>query len=378
MAAAAGAAKSRRGWFIGRYWSLAASAVVCGTATGLGYCFSTYSPALKALDLGNGRNMTQSSLDAISNAQSYLALPPVVLLPGWLVYRTGPRGTLVFAAACLLLGYGAMFLAATGKAASMIGMPSNWLPAVLAAALAIASFGSGTATVAVMATTVDNFPHRRGVATGFLKSLTGLAGGMVTQVYLGFLAPHTFSLLLMLALGSSGAVLLSAIFINVVPWPVEQDPDPPRRRCELRRFAAGLLGMATLAATVMVSALIIHSDGLDGDDASGSGGSERAGHGSQPNIADRTAALAVMCVFASVFLLFPCGTRLIVHQPALSPTLDVGPAAAAAPSPAIKTPPASHQIARSRYASAEELSPWEAMRTIDCWLFVWTDAVCQG
>jgi hypothetical protein len=94
------------------------------------------------------------------------------------------------------------------------------------------------------------------MATGLLKSLTGIAGGMITQVYFGFLAPNTFDLLLLVALGSSSAVLLSSVLVNVVPWPVERDPDSPSRRAEVTRLSLALGGIGVLLVAVMVSALV--------------------------------------------------------------------------------------------------------------------------
>ena len=316
-------------WYFGRYWTLTATVMAGGTATGLGYCFSTYSPALKS-----SLSLSQSGLNAISNAPNYMSLPPLVLLPGLLSDRTGPRLTLLFAAACLFVGYGTMYLAITGKATAM-GLHETWVPSVTAVAWCIANFGSGSTTVATMSTTIKNFPHRRGIATGFLKSLTGLAGGMVTQVYLGFLAPHTFQLLLMLALGSASVVVISSAFINVIPWAVDLDPETPRRRADLARLSFGLVGMAALAATVMASAFVIRAENAEDSNDDGESGSAAAawggsGSGNQaggrgrgggggvvegPGAADRVAALAVIAVFACQLLL-PIGTNFIVRPPA--------------------------------------------------------------
>ena len=150
-----------RRWYFGRWYSLAASVVGAGTATGLGYCFSTYSPAIKA-ELG----LSQTALDSIANAPSFMMLPPIVLVPGLLFDHCGPRTTVAAAAAGLFFGYGTMWLAAAGHARD--ALPAAWIALAVALAYCVASFGSGTATVALMGTGIKNFPGHRGGCNGIL------------------------------------------------------------------------------------------------------------------------------------------------------------------------------------------------------------------
>ena len=129
------------------------------------------------------------------------------------------------------------------------------------------------------------------------------------------------------------------------------------------------------------------ASGGGGADGSGGGGS---GSGSDTNGGDASqrAALLVIGVFA-LQLLVPCGTRLIVRDRSpLQVSSAAAEAAAAAESPAAATGAggaaggggrASNRAATaSRFAAREDLSPWQAIKTVDCWLLVWTDMICQG
>lgn len=180
-------------------WSTFVACLYSALATGCGYTFSIYSSALK-----KQFSLTQSSLDTINTVAFCSGL--VAFIPGMLNDAKGPRVAVItggmLQSSCFVL----YWATARKLIPSLFGSPV----AALSLYGAIAMLGSSCITSAVFATLTRNFPNQRGEVVGIAKAWVGLCGGVLAQLYTGFVGKPDDSA------GTLNVVLVQALLMLAV------------------------------------------------------------------------------------------------------------------------------------------------------------------
>jgi hypothetical protein len=182
-------------------WAAFVGCLYAAIATGCGYTFSIFSGALKkAFDL------SQADLDTI-NAVSFCS-GLVAFVPGMLNDRAGPKTALIVGG----LAQTGSFIAYWGVATRRI--QTSTPVAMMSILGATAMLGSSCITSAVFATLTRNFPKQRGEVVGIAKAWVGLCGGVLAQLYTGFVGKPDDSP------GTLNVVLVQALLVFVVTVPL--------------------------------------------------------------------------------------------------------------------------------------------------------------
>ena len=190
--------------------------------------------------LKHNLRLTQEDVDSIA-AYPYLG-GLFGWVPGILNDRMGSR--VACAAGC------------AGMAVSLVGY---WavatrrllLPPVasLAALMLLVQWSNAGISAGMFSSLVKNFPLHRGVVAGIAKAWIGLCGGILTQLYVGFVgfpdnSPATLNFVLFMA--------FTAAFAGVVSMLIVVHPPRPEERALTLRLGgcvAAILCMATLITT---------------------------------------------------------------------------------------------------------------------------------
>jgi Na+/melibiose symporter-like transporter len=182
-------------------WATFVGCLYAAIATGCGYTFSIFSGALKkAIDL------SQADLDTINTASFCSGL--VAFLPGMLNDRAGPKLSLIVGGMAQTGSYIAYWAVATRR------IQTSAPVAMMSVLGATAMLGSSCITSAVFATLTRNFPKQRGEVIGIAKAWVGLTGGVLAQLYTGFVGKPDNSP------GTLNVVLVQAFLVFVVTVPI--------------------------------------------------------------------------------------------------------------------------------------------------------------
>ncbi|WIA43520.1 hypothetical protein OEZ86_009978 [Tetradesmus obliquus] len=225
------------------------------------YTFSIYAAALgSSLGLDHVQLEGLGSMLAFGNFLALLSGSCYELMERH--NRMGPRITIWVGVVLGAVGYGGLYLAASGVLQlSYLGL--------LGFAF-VAGNASSWYDTATIVTNVRNFPNNRGAVVGLLKSFVGLSGSIYSSVYTSALSPDAPSYLLLLAVAVPLLPLLLSAGVNHVPY-VEAaelhsltswfNPET--------RFLLAYVTVAALALYQMTSALL---EGLGGVPSTGAAG----------------------------------------------------------------------------------------------------------
>jgi MFS family permease len=228
-------------------WLAALAALQGAGATGVNYAYSVYSGALKARF-----NLSQGDVENIGLAGNLVMLVSFAL--GALADRWGPRRAMGTGGMIMTVGYGSQWVISR----FLPGLSSSEAVLALCITAVIGQFGANLVTGSVFATCVRNFPSpsERGSMIGLVKAAVGLAGAIVTQIYVGFVGLPTNSV------GTLDYILVLAIFVfvlSVLPsrWLyVFEDGGEGRHGLFSLRIRRAFGIEAALAAVSVLSALI--------------------------------------------------------------------------------------------------------------------------
>jgi hypothetical protein len=216
-------------------------------ATGVAYAYSVYSGALKARF-----NLAQSDVETIGLVGNITSLVSFAL--GALADHWGPRRAMGTGGVIMTAGYVGQWV--IGR--YYPGLSSSEAVLALCTTSLIGSVGSNLVTGSVFATCVRNFPSpsERGSMIGLVKAAVGLAGAIVTQIYVGFVGLPTDSV------GTLDYILVLGIFVflmSVLPSPwlyVCADGDEGRHALFSLRIGRAFGVEAAVAAVSVLSALL--------------------------------------------------------------------------------------------------------------------------
>ena len=198
-----------------KYRTFFASLLVA-VGAGFVYSFSIYSGAIK-----QSFSLSQAQVDWVGVVGCLMF--PFSPLMGWITDTRGPRTTLLMGGTLMGTGLALQYVVASKR------LPGAWAWAetaqgatvLLSICACVTAVGSNAAASVAYATPVRLFPTRRGTVIGLCKAWSGIAGGLMSQIYVGYVgqpssAPSTLSFLLVLA-----AV---AVTCNVVVAPLIMPP----------------------------------------------------------------------------------------------------------------------------------------------------------
>ena len=162
--------------------------------------------------------------------------------------RFGPRVSQKLGSLGLAVGYGTTCLLIYGWFGQFT--PTGALM-VLCFATVCQNLGSCLVGIGGVASTIKSFPvSQRGAVTGLVKTGNGIASGIYTQLYLGFIAPNVLGFL-WLAFGmSSVTVFICSHFLGVDTSPLRPSESTQRRV----NFATGVV--CTMLAIILTTAFI--------------------------------------------------------------------------------------------------------------------------
>lgn len=160
----------------------------------------------------------------------------------------GPQVSQKLGAAGLAVGYGTTCLLIYGWFGQFT--PTGAL-VVLCVATICQNLGSCLVGIGGVASTIKSFPvSQRGVVTGLVKTGNGIASGIYTQLYLGFIAPNVLGFL-WLAFGmSSMTVFICSHFLGVDVSPLHPTESAQRRL----NFATSVI--VTMLGIILTTAFI--------------------------------------------------------------------------------------------------------------------------
>ncbi len=170
------------------------------------YAFSVYSGALK-----HSLKLTQDQTDSIATYPYIAGL--FTWLPGMLNDRVGSRATTMLGAGSMGVMLALYWAVATRQV--------SWDPVISLVAIGFGStLANGAITGAVFCSIVKNFPMERGAVVGIAKAWVGLCGGILTQLYVGFIgkpdnSKGTLNFVLMMAGAAMFAALVPSAFVVV-------------------------------------------------------------------------------------------------------------------------------------------------------------------
>ena len=176
---------------------------------GFVYDFSIYSGALKAQF-----QLTQSSLAWVGTAGVFFFWTSPI--GGYMADKYGPRVTNITGGLIMTTGLTLSFLFARGYLPSLPQDPAS-ATFILSACSCLTRIGANSVSAVAFSLPVKLYPNLRGYVTGLVKSLTGLSGGLLAQLFTLLLGPpgntsSTLGFLLFLA--------LVAFVINVLLAPL--------------------------------------------------------------------------------------------------------------------------------------------------------------
>lgn len=203
--------------------------------TGVTYGFSIYSSALKQQFC-----FSQSQLANLNTVQ--YALGPLGAVLGAFARRCGPKGTLLLGGLWVSSAQVVFFLIATRRIAT--GDPAS----VLLCVSLFQYIGIQTITAGCFATPVLHFQRQRGLATALTKSFVGLAGAVVSQLYVLLFGvpsddPEALNCILLWAAISLGCCVFAAV---VVPNSPDESAREPRT---MLRYMFVHMGVLTAVST---------------------------------------------------------------------------------------------------------------------------------
>ena len=297
------------------------------------YAFSVYSGALK-----HSLKLSQANLDTIA---TYPYVGGVLTwAPGLLNDRCGPRVTAVLGS----VGMAGVLFVYWAVATRRV----DWDPVVSLSALGFASMlFNGAITGAVFCSIVKNFPMQRGVVVGIAKAWVGLCGGILTQLYVGFVgkpdnSKSTLNFVALLA----GAALLAALVPCIFVVIHKQGTAGARERGLTLRLGLCYVVVFAMCALVTVAALV--GDGL-------AAGPRRA------------FAIAILCVLLAPLL-------STIPWPLCGGGGEGERGATTAVAPLLQ----GHEKEQLSAPDLPELNTWQVLRTADCWLLYFGVASLSG
>ncbi|KAI5843277.1 major facilitator superfamily domain-containing protein [Tricharina praecox] len=217
-----------------RVVSLVASMAI-SLAAGTNYAYSAYAPQLaERLAL----SATESNLiGTFGNLGMYLSGIP----SGMLVDNKGPRPPMLIGAVCLFLGYFPIHLAMLNGEGYM-SIPALCFFSTLTGVGSCCAFGGALKMAAL------NWPGHRGTATALPLAAFGLSAFFFSCLSSWLFPGNTDSFLLMLAIATSGIVVVAFFFCRIVPVPgsyaavPSHDPEAAASRLHLHRTKSGESG----------------------------------------------------------------------------------------------------------------------------------------
>ncbi|WVZ85333.1 hypothetical protein U9M48_032274 [Paspalum notatum var. saurae] len=195
-AAGGGRAIARALWM--NRWLVFVAALWMQSMAGTTYLFGAISPVLKARLGYNQRQV--AALGVAKNVGGCLGLLAGALSASWPAWAL-----LAIGAAQNLVGYGALWLVADGRAPPL----PLWLMCVV---IFIGTNGQTYFITSSLVTSIQNFPKSRGPTVGILKGFMGLTSAILTQVYALMNTQDQAMLILMVAVGPS-LVAISLMFV---------------------------------------------------------------------------------------------------------------------------------------------------------------------
>lgn len=181
------------------------TSLACGTI----YVYSAYSTHLADR---LGLTATQSSMIGMMGTMGVSLLGAVA---GSVTDKFGPTVPIAFGSVCLLAGYGIIYYSYVHNVRIL---------SLLAFGSCLAGFGSTLAYSASMKTAVLNFPKARGTAVALPIAAFGLSAFFFSSLK-AVLFSSTQEFLGMLAVVTSGMLLINTPFVKVHALPVEDEPE---------------------------------------------------------------------------------------------------------------------------------------------------------
>ena len=108
---------------------------------------------------------------------------PLSPLSGWLTDKKGPRVSVMLGGVIVFLGLVLQYLIATRKPVQS----ASGATALLCLSACVVSVGANLVASQAYASPLRAFPDKRGVVMGLVKAYAGIAGGLMTQCYIGFI-----------------------------------------------------------------------------------------------------------------------------------------------------------------------------------------------